>query len=98
MPRDLRPIKKYRRYTDYSTRKKVYRPVYRGFDIVKSQFPPAFWQYTRANDAQEHSERHEIRKRLQIARFEDVDYRTAVLTRYAALALIAGKQQEKENE
>jgi hypothetical protein len=97
MSRGLQPVKKYRRYTGYSTREKVYRPLYRGLDIVKSQFPPAFWQYARANDAQEHAERHEIRKRLQIARFQDVDYRTAVLTRYAALALIAGRQEE-ENE
>lgn len=97
MSRGLQPIKNYRRYTEPSTGKKFYRPTYRGFDIVQSQFPPALWKYTRAQDAQEHAKRHAIRKQLQIARFQDVDYRTAVLTRYAALALIAGKQEE-ENE
>ncbi len=97
MPRGLQPIKKYQRYVNYSTGRKFYRPTYRRYDIVQSQFPPAFWEYARANDAQEHAERHAIRKQLQIARFQDVDYRTAVLTRYAALALIAGKREE-ENE
>ncbi len=97
MSKGLQPIKKYRRYTEPSTGKKFYRPLYRGFDIVQSQFPPALWEYARAQDAQEHAERHRIRKQRQIARFQDVEYRTAVITRYAALAIIAGKQEE-ENE
>jgi hypothetical protein len=98
MPSVLRPIKKYRKYTDAVTGKKLYCPVYRGIDLPFSRFPPVFWQYTRAEEAQEHAERHELRKRLQIARFQDVDYRTAVLTRYAALLLIAAKQQEEEED
>ncbi len=97
MSRGLRPRRKYRKYTEPSTGKKFYRPLYRGIDIVQSQFPPALWQYVRASEAQEHAERHQIRKQLQIARFQDEDHRTAALTRYAALALIAGKQEE-ENE
>ncbi len=97
MSRGLRPIKKYRKYTEPSTEKKFYRPLYRGLDIVQSQIPPALWQYSRASEAQEHAERHAARKKLQIARFQDEDYRTAVLTRYAALMLVAVKQEE-ENE
>ncbi len=97
MSKGLRPIKKYRRYKEVSTGEKFYHPLYRGIDIVQSQFPPAFWRYDRASDAQEHAERHAARKKLQIARFQDEDYRTAVLTRYAALVLVTVAQEE-ENE
>jgi hypothetical protein len=93
----LHPVKKYRRYNDQSTGEKVYRPTYRGIELIWSQFPFLLWQYKRADDAQAHAERHEVRKRLQVKRFQDEDYRTAVLTRYAALMLIAAKQEE-ENE
>ncbi len=98
MSRGLRPRKKYRKYTEPSTGKKFYRPTYRGIDIVKSQFPPALWQYSRASGAQEHAERHHIRKQLQVARFQDEDYRTAVLTRYAALVRVAVDQEEENKE
>ena len=95
MSRELRLIKKYRKYKDQSTGRKFYRPTYRGFDSIFSQIPTVLWQYDRAEEAQEHAERHEVRKRLQIARFQDEDYRTDVLTRYAALLLVIAKQQEE---
>ena len=95
MSRELRLIKKYRKYKEQSTGRKFYRPTYRGIDIIFSQFPPILWQYDRAEEAQKHAERHEVRKRLQIARFQDEDYRTAVLTRYAALLLIKEAEQQE---
>lgn len=95
MSRELRLIKKYRKYKDQSTGRKFYRPTYRGFDIIFSQIPTVLWQYDRAEEAQEHAERHEVRKRLQIARFQDEDYRTAILTRYALLLLIKEAEQQE---
>lgn len=96
-PKRIPPIKKYRRYDLPGTGEKVYRPVYRGRDIVLSQFPPTSLQYTTASEAQAHAERHEQRKRRQIKRFQEEEYRGEVLTRYAALLTIAVAAQEEND-
>ncbi len=96
-PKRIQPIRKYRRYDDPGTGKKVYRPVYRGRDIVLSQFPPISLQYTTASEAQAHAERHEQRKRRQIKRLQKEEYRDKILTRYAALLTVAVKAQEEDD-
>lgn len=96
-PRGLRPVKKYRKYLD-PTGKKVYRPVYRGRDIILSRFPPLILEYSTASEAQTSAERHERQKRRQMKRFQNEDYRTKVLTRYATLLTIAAAKAEEEND
>ncbi len=95
-PKRIQPIRKYRRYDVPGTGEKVYRPVYRGRDIVLSQFPPVSLQYTTASEAQAHAERHEERKRRQIKRLQEEEYRGKILTRYAALLASAVAAQETD--
>ena len=96
-PKGLQLIKKYRRYDDPGMGKKFYRPTYRGRNIMLAQFPPLGLQFTTASEAQASAERYEQQKRRQIKRFQDEEYRTAILTRYAAL-LAAAVKVEEEND
>ncbi len=62
-----------------------------------AQFPPLGLRFTTASEAQASAERYEQQKRRQIKRFQDEEYRTEVLTRYAALLAAVAKTQEENN-
>jgi len=96
VPKPIDPLRKYRRYNDIRTGRKFYRPVYRGMDILMQQFPNvAWWQFDKAAEAQTFAERHEIKKRRQIERFQNEDYRKKALIRYAALVAVVTKGEEE---
>ena len=96
-PKRIQPIKKYNRYDDPGTGKKFYRPTYRGRNIMLAQFPPLGLRFTTASEAQASAKQYEERKRRQIKRFQDEEYRTTILTRYAALLAAAAKVEEEND-
>ena len=93
---NLTRTKKYRKYKDNASGLKFYAPVYQGRDVLLSAIPHRPWLYTAAEEAQEHAERYDKRKRAQNLRFKDMDYRGEVIARYARFLQKHHEEQEQE--
>ena len=93
---NLTRTKKYRKYVDHASGLKFYVPIYQGRDVLLSAIPHQRWMYTVAEEAQDHAERYEKKKRAQNKRFNDMDYRGEVVARYARFLQKHHEEQEQE--
>ena len=90
--------KYYTRYNELSTGKKLYCPTYRGRAILMTMIPAKPWFYPTADEAQQHALRHAEKKKQQVRRLNDDDYRDKILARYSRVMAAKIAETEKQEE